>query len=30
MLLGSEFDCDDRGDHELKGLDGCWRLHELR
>ena len=30
MLLGSEFDCADRGDHELKGLDGSWRLHELR
>lgn len=29
MLLGSEFDCAERGDHELKGLDGTWRLHEL-
>lgn len=29
MLMGSDFMCDDRGEFDLKGLDGRWRLYEL-
>jgi class 3 adenylate cyclase len=26
LLMGGERRFEDRGEHELKGLDGCWRL----
>ena len=29
MLLGSSFVLDDRGPHELKGIDGSWTLFAL-
>lgn len=29
LLLGSQFTFLDRGDHELKGLDGTWRIYAV-
>ena len=29
LLLGSEWSFAERGDHELKGIDGEWRLYQL-
>jgi class 3 adenylate cyclase len=29
MLLGSGLAVVDRGEHELKGIDGSWRLHAV-
>jgi class 3 adenylate cyclase len=26
LVVGSEIDFDDRGEHELKGIEGCWRI----
>ncbi len=29
MLMGGEYRFADRGEHELKGLEGPWRLYAL-
>ncbi len=29
LLLGGEWSFTERGEHELKGIDGAWRLYEL-
>jgi class 3 adenylate cyclase len=29
MLLGSSYELEDRGPHELKGIDGSWTLFAL-
>jgi pimeloyl-ACP methyl ester carboxylesterase len=30
LVAGSGIECDDRGDHELKGVPGEWRLYGVR
>jgi hypothetical protein len=30
LVAGSGFDFDDRGEHELKGIPGTWRLFSVR
>jgi len=30
LLLGSDFNFDDRGRHTLKGIDGAWQLFALK
>ena len=29
LVAGSGFSFDDRGEHELKGVPGTWRLHAV-
>ena len=29
LLLGGEYTFEDRGEHDLKGIAGAWRLYEL-
>jgi class 3 adenylate cyclase len=30
LVAGSGFEFDDRGEHELKGIPGAWKLHAVR
>jgi class 3 adenylate cyclase len=30
LIVGSDIEFEDRGDHQLKGVPGTWRLHALR
>jgi class 3 adenylate cyclase len=30
LVVGSGIEFDDRGEHDLKGVEGRWRLHAVR